>query len=161
MRLDSQFCRLSRRRALAAVSAGAGVAIIAGCGSRGARQGSSPSSGQGTPKRGGQIFATETDEPISFDPSTKLAASARGNQPTCEGLLVFQSGPSVRYEELKIQPALAEKWEAPDPQTYIYHLRNGVKWQNLAPVNGRALEAADVKWTYEYMARMGAMAKLP
>lgn len=155
--------RMTRRRALGAASAAAGTVVLAGCGGKGRSPSAGPGTGatQGKPRAGGQITATQTDEPISFDPSTKLAASARGTLPTSDSLLAFKSGLSVKYEELQIQPALAEKWETPDPQTYIYHLRNGVKWQNLPPVNGRGFDAADVQWTYEYMSRTGPMTKLP
>jgi len=39
---------------------------------------------------------------------------------------------------------LAEKWEMTDPTTMTIHLRQGVKWQNKAPVNGREFIASDV-----------------
>jgi peptide/nickel transport system substrate-binding protein len=128
--------RVSRRRVLGAGFAGAGVAFLAGCSARrgGPSGAASSGAGQSKPRTGGQITAAQSEENVSFDPSTKLAASARGNMATCESLLSFKSGPSVRWEELQIQPRLAEKWETPDPQTYIFHLRSGVKWQNLPRV---------------------------
>jgi peptide/nickel transport system substrate-binding protein len=43
-------------------------------------------------------------------------------------------------------PALAASWEQPDARTLIFHLRDGVKF-----ADGRALAAADVKWTIESM----------
>jgi peptide/nickel transport system substrate-binding protein len=39
---------------------------------------------------------------------------------------------------------LAESWENPDPLTYIFHLRPGVKFHD-----GRSLSSADVKYTFE------------
>ena len=39
---------------------------------------------------------------------------------------------------------LAETWEMPDPVTYIFHLRNGVKFHN-----GQPLTSADVKFTFD------------
>lgn len=39
---------------------------------------------------------------------------------------------------------LAEKWETPDPVTYIFHLRRGVKFHD-----GRPLTSADVKYTFD------------
>jgi peptide/nickel transport system substrate-binding protein len=39
---------------------------------------------------------------------------------------------------------LAESWEMPDPTTYVFHLRPGVKFQD-----GRELTSADVKYTFE------------
>lgn len=43
-------------------------------------------------------------------------------------------------------PGLAERWEIPDPQTYIFHLRSGVHFHD-----GRPLTAKDVKWTLDTM----------
>ena len=39
---------------------------------------------------------------------------------------------------------LAETWEMPDPATYVFHLRPGVKFQD-----GRLLTSADVKYTFD------------
>jgi peptide/nickel transport system substrate-binding protein len=39
---------------------------------------------------------------------------------------------------------LAEKWEMPDPRTYVFHLRSGVKFHD-----GRALTSTDVKYTFD------------
>jgi len=46
--------------------------------------------------------------------------------------------------EMNIVPDLAEKWETPDPLTYILHLRHGVKFHD-----GRPLTSADVKFTFD------------
>jgi peptide/nickel transport system substrate-binding protein len=39
---------------------------------------------------------------------------------------------------------LAEKWDTPDPVTYVFHLRSGVKFHD-----GRAVTSADVKYTFD------------
>lgn len=41
-------------------------------------------------------------------------------------------------------PDLAESWENPDDKTWVFHLRQGVKFHN-----GQDLTAEDVKYTYE------------
>jgi peptide/nickel transport system substrate-binding protein len=151
--------RISRRRAIAGAGVVAGGVALAACGSK-PQSAASSSGAQATPRSGGTINVQQNSEPISMDPSTKVAASAMSTIPLCDSLLAFKSGPSVKYSDLQIGPSLAEKWETPDPQTYIYHLRNGIKWQNLAPVNGRAFDASDVKWTYQYMSRTGPMTNL-
>lgn len=43
-------------------------------------------------------------------------------------------------------PDLAESWENPDDQTWVFHLRQGIKFHN-----GQELTAEDVKYTYETM----------
>ena len=49
-----------------------------------------------------------------------------------------------RGNDLNVAPGLAERWEIPDPLTYIFHLHRGVKFHD-----GRALTARDVKWTFD------------
>ncbi|MGH9745504.1 MAG: ABC transporter substrate-binding protein [Candidatus Acidiferrales bacterium] len=46
--------------------------------------------------------------------------------------------------QMNIVPDLAERWETPDPLTYVFHLRPGVKFHD-----GRALTSADVKFTFD------------
>jgi len=43
---------------------------------------------------------------------------------------------------------LAESWEAPDFNTMIFHIREGIHWQDKFPANGRELTAADVAWNF-------------
>ncbi len=42
---------------------------------------------------------------------------------------------------------LAESWENPEPGTFIFHIRKGVKWQNIPPVSGRELTAEDIRYS--------------
>lgn len=49
-----------------------------------------------------------------------------------------------RDEHLSVKPGLAEKWEQPDPTTYIFHLRHGVLFSD-----GHPLTARDVKWSFD------------
>jgi len=51
-----------------------------------------------------------------------------------------------RDEHFAIQPWLATSWDNPDPLTYIFHLRSGVRFQD-----GRPLTSKDVKWTIDSM----------
>jgi peptide/nickel transport system substrate-binding protein len=50
----------------------------------------------------------------------------------------------TRDEQLNVKPGLADRWEIPDPLTYIFHLHAGVKFHD-----GRALTSRDVKWTFD------------
>jgi len=49
-----------------------------------------------------------------------------------------------RGDDLNVAPGLAERWEIPDPLTYVFHLHRGVKFHD-----GRALTSRDVKWTFD------------
>jgi peptide/nickel transport system substrate-binding protein len=49
-----------------------------------------------------------------------------------------------RGDNLSVAPGLAERWEIPDPLTYVFHLHRGVKFHD-----GRPLTARDVKWTFD------------
>jgi ABC-type transport system substrate-binding protein len=49
-----------------------------------------------------------------------------------------------RGEDLNVAPGLAERWDIPDPLTYIFHLHHGAKFHD-----GRPLAARDVKWTFD------------
>jgi ABC-type transport system substrate-binding protein len=57
--------------------------------------------------------------------------------------LIFDS--LVAHDQrLNIVPDLARKWETPTPLTYVFHLNQGVKFQD-----GRPLTSSDVKYTFE------------
>jgi peptide/nickel transport system substrate-binding protein len=49
-----------------------------------------------------------------------------------------------RGSNLDVAPGLAERWEVPDPLTYIFHLHHGVKFHDQRPLTSR-----DVKWTFD------------
>ena len=76
--------------------------------------------------------------PTNLDPRVGLdAQSERIDELIFDDLL-------DRDEHLNVKPALAERWEIPDPKTYIFHLHRGVKFHNGAPLTSR-----DVKWTFD------------
>jgi len=54
----------------------------------------------------------------------------------------------ARDEHLSVKPELAERWETPDPKTYVFHLHAGVKF-----CNGQPLTSRDVKWSFDSLLR--------
>ncbi len=62
-----------------------------------------------------------------------------------------------RGDNLDVAPGLAERWEIPDPLTYIFHLHHGVRFHD-----GRPLTSRDVKWTFDsLLAREGSQHRRP
>lgn len=51
-----------------------------------------------------------------------------------------------RDEHFNLRPWVAERWEIPDPLTYVFHLRSNICFHD-----GRQLTSRDVKWTIESM----------
>ncbi len=59
-------------------------------------------------------------------------------------------GPRANPALINVEPDLAEKWEvSPDSTVWTFHLHKGVKFHNVAPVNGREFNSADVKASIE------------
>ena len=58
-------------------------------------------------------------------------------------MLIFDSLVK-RDEHYEVQPWLATSWDQPDPVTYVFHLRPGVRFHN-----GSLLTSADVKWSID------------
>jgi len=76
--------------------------------------------------------------PTNLDPRVGLdAQSERIDDLLFDDLL-------TRDEHLNVRPGLAERWEIPDPRTYVFHLHPGVKFHD-----GRSLTSRDVKWTFD------------
>src|SRR5215472_14150243 len=76
--------------------------------------------------------------PTNLDPRVGIDAySERIDNLIFDGLL-------TRDEHFQVQPGLAERWEIPDPLTYIFHLRHGVRFHD-----GQPLTSRDVKYTFD------------
>jgi len=59
-------------------------------------------------------------------------------------------GASANYNLIEIEPDLAESWESNAEATqFTFHLRRGVKFQNIEPVMGREFTSEDVLMSYE------------
>src|SRR5215472_3976876 len=88
------------------------------------------------PKQGGTITWAMSSDPVTFAPfGISNTSSAEPKNLAYESL--------VRWDQnLKVQPALAESWETPDNKTYIFHLRQGVKFHS-----GKELDSADVVYS--------------
>jgi peptide/nickel transport system substrate-binding protein len=149
--------RKLRRRAVlraAAISGAAASVALAGCktgaSTGGAKTSGSTASAQGAPKPGG-VFSTAIDKgPEGWDPHHSVAAQTANFYSYIGGRLFrFRTGrdPSAK-QDTDIETDLAVSAESPDGQTWTFKLRPNAKFHNVAPVNGHAVEAEDVKATY-------------
>ena len=63
-------------------------------------------------------------------------------------LLRMKSGPEVGLPSLVVECELCFAWEMEDDRTFVFYLRDEVRWQNLEPVSGRSLVAEDLVFSY-------------
>ena len=105
----------------------------------GAALGAGPSafaqSGGGTPKRGGKLTIAADADPIGLDATTTTAYSSY------DFTALLYSGLLRWSAEMKAEPDLATGFEQPNDTTYVFHLRDGVKFHN-----GQKFDAEDVKY---------------
>lgn len=150
--------RKLRRRSLlsgAAITSLGLAAIAVGCGGNGKNTpatsaGTTAPGGQtqpagGSPKPGGTLTVHDNGDPASFDfIKTWSYRTILYTAMTYPRLLKFDTGPDVKPIDFKITTDLAQTMpEQPDQTTYIFKLRQA-KWENKAPLNGRALTTDDV-----------------
>ena len=101
--------------------------------------------GCGNVKRGpGEIVFLIDTNPANLDP--RFATDGQSQRIDA---LIFD-GLLERDAEMNLHGDLAESWETPNPLTYVFHLREGVRFHD-----GRPVTAADVKATFEYMMDAG------
>ena len=92
-----------------------------------------------TPRRGGSVVWAAEASPTSLDPhKTSDLSSIRA-----WGDLVYQSL-TMFDENMRVVPALAESWTSRDSTTWMFRLRQGVRFHD-----GSELEAQDVVFWHE------------
>ena len=102
------------------------VPLLAGC------------SSSNTSADSGTVNFLIDSAPTNLDP--RIGADAYSEH--VDGLIF--SSLVARDAKMKVIPDLAQSWDMPDPLTYIFHLRRGVKFHD-----GRPLTSADVKFTLD------------
>jgi peptide/nickel transport system substrate-binding protein len=112
-------------------------------------------------KRGGTLArATAWDPPVLDPRLTNSVGLFQIASLVCNRLVRYpfadeSNGPA----DLTLKGDLAESWQnSTDYRVWSFKLRQGVKWQNVPPLNGREFVAADVKYCYEQYAKEGVQA---
>lgn len=104
-------------------------------------------------KTGGTLSLSHNGNPPNYDIDSSISYITSGFiSLVYNGLLTFRNGRAQFPDPVDntLVPDLAASLpEQPDPTTLIFKLRTDVKWQNKPPMNGRALTADDIKWSYE------------
>src|SRR5882724_11495186 len=110
------------------------------------------------PKRGGILTRASATDPPVLDPRlTNSVGLFQIATLTSNRLLRYPfADEATGSADLTLKGDLAETWEgSPDFQTWTFKLRQGVKWHNVPPLNGRELVADDIKYCYEAYAKEG------
>ncbi len=104
------------------------------------------------PKPGGSLTVRMwTGDPPDLDPYLNVTFRAQEFAGFFYSrLLKFDSGPGIAPNAFIPTPDLAESYEiSQDGLTCTFKLRANAKWQNKAPLNGRAVGADDVVYSFE------------
>lgn len=100
------------------------------------------------PRYGGTFRWNTNQSGGNLDPKLNNSTTiSRFWRYTYEKLVAWYPNPNDPLSHL--QPQLSEKWTASaDLKTYTFNLRKGIKWHNVAPVNGRELVADDAIFSF-------------
>jgi peptide/nickel transport system substrate-binding protein len=103
------------------------------------------------PKRGGAYRIAVNTDSADMDIHQNVTAylAIWGPALAYSKLLRFKADGTVRPLQLIVSGDLAESWQQADDTTYVFKVRPGVKFHNIAPVNGREVTAEDVKYSFE------------
>jgi peptide/nickel transport system substrate-binding protein len=110
------------------------------------------------PKRGGVLTRASAWDPPVIDPRlTQSVGTFQFAGLTSNRLVRYAfSDEAANAADLSLKGDLAESWQSsPDSRVWTFKLRQGVKWQNVPPLNGREFVAADVKYCFEAYAKEG------
>ncbi|HYH31135.1 MAG TPA: ABC transporter substrate-binding protein [Pseudonocardia sp.] len=122
-----------------------------GGGADGALEGNRPREDAGPPQSGGTLRYALPSDARSLDPHKESSFNthiAIGS--TYSKLVDFKTGPDIPYGAPELEGDLAESWEpSTDGTTWTFHLRHGVRFHDVAPVNGREFTSQDVLCTVQ------------
>src|SRR5207302_1364671 len=101
------------------------------------------------PKRGGVYASAAAGDAPNQDVHLTSTSYLQYQGPGAvySRLLKFQGGPGRPPLSLVVAGDLAENWQQVDDLSYVFKLRPGVRWHNVAPVRGRELTADDIVYS--------------
>jgi len=131
-----------RNALLLGMSMGAAQTLLAACAQPGAPVAEAPAAdapaASTTPKAGGEATWAIDSDVVNLIPFGGVSgANHWGKELFYDSLLEWD-------KDLNVQPAIAERWEAPDDTSWIFYLRQGLKFHN-----GDEVTADDVIYSME------------
>ena len=118
------------------------------------------------PQYGGTISFPSHESPLGTDAIVGITGS---NAPSLIDPVIQKLGmadwatPRDKFDFSAVFPPaeysrglLAESWSQPDPLTVIVNVRQGVRWHDKAPMNGRELTATDVEFNFHRLLGAGS-----
>lgn len=101
-------------------------------------------------KRGGALRTAVNFDPPHWDTQITLSYQPHVMAGFAYSkLLRNQEGEGVGPDAFILESDLASDWKVVSPTEIVFNLRKGVKFHNKAPINGRELTSADVKYSFE------------
>jgi ABC-type transport system substrate-binding protein len=156
--------RVNRRQFLGWSAAGMTAVAVGGVRRASAQSSSYPdwiAASPKPPKKGGALARASAWDPPVLDPRHTQSVGLYQFAGLVHNRMVRYafpdevSGPG----DMSLKGDLAESWQAsPDGRQWTFKIKKGVKWQNVPPLNGRELVAADIKYCYEQYAKEGVQA---
>ena len=156
--------RIGRRRAFAGMGSmalGATALSLIGCGSDDSSSGAiedksglvhRPVDSTSSAKPGGVYRHFSSADTTHFDPAISDSSQVSGLSatPFYPTLVDFKAGKFPNDADGSSEGYFAESWEmSPDRLTLTFKVRQGMKWDNRAPTNGRNVNAQDVLATWD------------
>jgi len=149
-----------------------GVAIFAiGCSSSAATPSATPNMTDGVPVPSATAVVSRAPSGTNGGALTVVAAAriphrdvhqevqetltALGPGLAYSRLLRLRSGEGSNQPNLLLECDLCQSWELNEDLAYVFKLRPGIDWQNVAPVNGRPLNAQDVVFSLDRLKTPG------
>ena len=108
------------------------------------------------PRFGGTLTHMRSSDTPSLDPSHTTSMNIHSSVGAVyERLIMWPTEAGTDWDPNNpYVPGLAESWETSDDfLTWTFNLRQGVKWHNVPPVNGRELTSDDVLFSYEWLTK--------
>lgn len=94
---------------------------------------------------GGILRYASSSAIAHFDPHQSVTPASQTNLWHLIGSQLVR----MHSAKLLVEGDLASSWEIPDPQTFVFKMHPNAKWGDEAPLNGRAITAEDVVYSYQ------------